>query len=42
MDGRLKSKFKSPNDFHLSTRILSKAEICLLSKGLKFIPTQQM
>ena len=39
LDGQLKSKFKSPNDIHLSTRILSKAEIFLLSKGLKFIPT---
>ena len=38
-DGRLKGKFVSPNVINLSTRILSKAEISLLSKGLKFIPT---
>ena len=38
-DGRLKGKFVSPNIINLSTRILSKAEISLLSKGLKFIPT---
>ena len=36
-DGWLKGKFGSPN-INLSTRILSKAEISLLSKGLKFIP----
>ena len=39
IDGRLKGKFVNPNDINLSTRILSKAEISLLSKGLKFIPT---
>ena len=39
IDGRLKGKFVSPNVINLSTRILSKAEISLLFKGLKFIPT---
>ena len=39
IDGRLKGKFVSPNVINLSTRILSNAEISLLSKGLKFIPT---
>ena len=39
IDGRLKGKFVSPNIINLSTRILSNAEISLLSKGLKFIPT---
>ena len=39
IDGWLKGKFVSPNVINLSTRILSKAEIYLLSKGLKFIPT---
>ena len=39
IDGRLMGKFVSPNVINLSTRILSKAEISLLSKGLKFIPT---
>ena len=39
IDGRLKGKFVSPNFINLSTRILSKAEISLLSKSLKFIPT---
>ena len=39
IDGRLKGKFVSPNVINLSTRILSKAGISLLSKGLKFIPT---
>ena len=39
IDGRLKGKFVNPHDINLSTRILSKAEISLLSKGLKFIPT---
>ena len=38
IDGLLKGKFVSPNVINLSTRILSKAEISLLSKGLKFIP----
>ena len=36
---RLKGKFVSPNVFNLSKRQLSKSEISLLSKGLKFIPT---
>ena len=35
IDGRIKGKFVSPNVINLSTRILSKAEISLLSKGLK-------
>ena len=39
IDGRLKDKFVSPNVINLSTRILSKVEISLLSKGLKFIAT---
>ena len=37
IDGWLKGKFLSPNVINLSTRILSKAEISFLSKGLKFI-----
>ena len=39
IDGRLKGKIASTNVINLSTRILSKAEISLLSKGLKSIPT---
>ena len=39
IDGRLKGKFVSPNVINLSTRTLSKAEISLLSKDLKSIPT---
>ena len=39
IDGGIKGKFVSPNVINLSTRILSKAEISLLSKGLKFILT---
>ena len=39
IDGRLKGKFVGPNVINLFTRILSKAEISLLSKDLKFIPT---
>ena len=39
IDGWLKGKFLSPNVINLSTRILSKAEISLLSKDLKFVPT---
>ena len=39
IDGRLKGKFVTPNVINLSTRILSEAEISLLSKGLKFIST---
>ena len=35
IDGRIKGKFVIPNVINLSTRILSKAEISLLSKGLK-------
>ena len=37
--GRLKGIFVSPNVFNLSSRQLSQAEISLLSKGLKFVPT---
>ena len=33
-------KFVSPNVINLSTRFLSKAEISLLSKDLKFISTE--
>ena len=39
MNGRLKGKFVSKNVVNLSKRKLSKSEISLLSKGLKFIPT---
>ena len=39
MNGRLKGKFVSANVENLSKRKLSKSEISLLSKGLKFIPT---
>ena len=39
IDARLKGKIASTNVINLSTRILSKAEISLLSKGLKSIPT---
>ena len=39
IDRQLKGKFVRPNIINLSTRILSKAEISFLSKGLKFIPT---
>ena len=39
IDERLKGRFLSPNVINLSTRILSKSEISLLSNGLKFIPT---
>ena len=39
LDKQLKGKFVSPNFINLSTIILSKEEISLLSKGLKFIPT---
>ena len=38
-DGRFTGHFISPNVVNLSGRHLSKAEISLLSKGLKFIPT---
>ena len=37
---RLEGKFVSKNVVNLSKRTLSSAEISLLSKGLKFIPTQ--
>ena len=36
---RLESKFASSNVINLSRRNLSEAEISLLSKGLKFVPT---
>ena len=36
---RLEGKFVSSNVINLSRRNLSQAEICLLSKGLKFVPT---
>ena len=36
---RLKGKFVSSNVFNLSKRVLSDAEISVLSKGLKFSPT---
>ena len=39
LNGRLKGKFVSKNVVNLSKRKLSKSEISLLSKGLKFIPT---
>ena len=39
LDGRYEVKFVSPNVINLSKRHLSKNEISLLSKGLKFIPT---
>ena len=39
LDGRYEGKFVSPNVINLSKRHLSKDEISLLSKGLKFIPT---
>ena len=39
MNDRLKSKFVSKNVVNLSKRKLSKSEISLLSRGLKFIPT---
>ena len=39
MNGRLKGKFASKNVVNLSKRKLSKSEISLLSKGLKFITT---
>ena len=39
IDGRYEGKFVSPNVINLSSRNLSKAEISLLSKGLKFVPT---
>ena len=36
---RLEGKFVSKNVINLSRRNLSSAEISLLSKGLKFVPT---
>ena len=39
LDGRYQGKFGSPNVINLSSRNLTKAEISLLSKGLKFVPT---
>ena len=38
LNGRLKGKFVCKNIVNLSKRKLSKSEISLLSKGLKFIP----
>ena len=38
-EGRLRGKFVSANVLNLSKRALSSAEISLLSKGLKFVPT---
>ena len=38
-EGRYEGKFVSPNVVNLSKRNLSDAEISLLSKGLKFVPT---
>ena len=39
LDGRLKGVHVSNNVLNLSRRKLSKSEISLLSKGLKFVPT---
>ena len=39
LNGRIKGKFVSENVVNLSKRKLTKAEISLLSKGLKFAPT---
>ena len=39
LDGRYECKFVSPNIINLPKCHLSKHEISLLSKGLKFIPT---
>ena len=39
-DGRFVGKFVSSNVVDISSRILSDAEISLLSKGLKFVPTE--
>ena len=38
-NGRFVGKFVSDNVVNLSSRKLSRAEISLLSKGLKFVPT---
>ena len=37
--GRLEDEFVSSNVINLLKQNLSEAEICLLSKGLKFVPT---
>jgi len=39
IEGRLEGKYVSNNVLNLSKRVLSSAEISLLSKGLKFVPT---
>ena len=39
LNGRLKGYFVSDNVFNLTHRKLSKAEVFLLSKALKFCPT---
>ena len=39
LNGRLKGNFVSDNVFNFSHRKLKKAEVFLLSKGLKFCPT---
>ena len=39
LNGRIKGKFVSKNVVNLSKRQLTKVEISLLSKGLKFAPT---
>ena len=39
VDGRLKGVYVSKNVFNLSKRALNEAEVSLLSKGLKFVPT---
>ena len=39
LNGRIKGKFVSENVVNLSKQKLTKAEISLLSKGLKFVPT---
>ena len=39
LNGRIKGKFVSKNVVNLSKRQLTKVEILLLSKGLKFAPT---
>ena len=39
LNERIKGKFVSKNVINLSKRKLTKAEVSLLSKGLKFVPT---
>ena len=39
LNGRIKGTFVSKNVVNLSKRKLTKAEVSLLSKGLKFVPT---